>query len=420
MTTQALTLVAPVSASAPTTAAAQNSPDADSFASVLASQNEGVNSKEGTTDSVITIPSHTPRDKQKLDPLLDLAEQTEDGADSALSMIATTLFIAAESASIQQGLRQHVAGNDADSSTSDTLLSHVKSSDKQPQRSGLLLSDAAPTLSKPVLETSSDNAIRFTSAALPHDANATLADTKAPNSPVQPTLARNESTATLLSTAQLTSKTAPLTDNVKAAFASLPTAHTPVATQAENITIAQDVPAVTTAISSATSNITTMATSGSSPVLQGSLNQPLNSPAWGQEFSKTMLTFSRQGIQHAELRLDPPELGPLRISLKLSENIAHAYIVSAHANVRQAVEQALPQLQQALAQSGLSLGHTDVSDQPSDQAFLFQQGSEGSASDSASSNRFEDLLHGRSSSPTETVAPPVRRAIPDALVDTFA
>ncbi|WP_207625566.1 flagellar hook-length control protein FliK [Paenalcaligenes suwonensis] len=420
MTTQALTLVAPVSASAPTTAAAQSSPDTDSFASVLASQNEGGNSKEGATDSVITLPSHTPRDKQKLDSLLDVAEETDDSADSALSMIATTLFIAAESVSIQQGLRQHVAANNADSNASDAAFSHAKTADNLPQRSRLPLSDTTPALSKPMLETSNDGALRFTNAALPHDVSTAPVDTKASSNVAQPALAKNESTASVLSTAPLAGKTAVLTDNVKAALSSLPAAHTPVSTQAEQIPLAQDTPTVTTAIASATSNITTLATPGSSPVLQSSLHQPLSSPAWGQEFSKTMVSFSRQGIQHAELRLDPPELGPLRISLKLSDNIAHAYIVSAHANVRQAVEQALPQLQQALAQSGLSLGHTDVSDQPSEQAFLFQQGSEESSSESASSNRFDDLLHGRTSSSTETTAPPVRRAIPDALVDTFA
>ncbi|MGG4603269.1 flagellar hook-length control protein FliK [Paenalcaligenes sp. Me131] len=424
MTTQALTLVTPVPASAPPTAAAQPSADADSFASVLASQHEGADGSDTATDAVLATPGQLPFNKHKNESVSEPSSHADDDTDSALSLIATTLFIAAESASIQQGLRpQQVATEGTEHGTSeprnlltDTLLQSAETRlHTAVQPAAKRVSDlrspqtTTATVAAPVIP-----AVRSTDTSLDTETVA-MADL------AKPATVKTVSAASLLSTAHVAAKQASNTDTVKAVLTSLPAAtNTLPNTQVETAVHTLDIPAVTTAITNTASSITTAAAPSTSPVLQASLNQPLDSASWGQEFSKTMLSFSRQGVQHAELRLDPPELGPLRISLKLSDNIAHAYIVSAHANVRQAVEQALPQLQQALAQNGLSLGQADVSDQPSDQGFFAQQHDDGSGTNSASSSRFDDLLHGRSSATTETIAPAVRRAIPDALIDTFA
>lgn len=89
---------------------------------------------------------------------------------------------------------------------------------------------------------------------------------------------------------------------------------------------------------------------------------------WGTDFGRVMVQLSQQasqspGLKTAEIRLDPPELGPLRIVLSINESVANAMIFAAHAQTRHTVEQALPQLQQQLAQAGLSLGEANVSDQ---------------------------------------------------------
>src|SRR5690606_27841483 len=100
---------------------------------------------------------------------------------------------------------------------------------------------------------------------------------------------------------------------------------------------------------------------------------PLQNPQWASDFGRQFISLTQGShtMPHtAELRLDPPELGPLRISINISDNVAHAIFVSPHAAVRQTVENALPQLQQLLAQAGISLGQTSVNDQAqSDQAY---------------------------------------------------
>lgn len=147
----------------------------------------------------------------------------------------------------------------------------------------------------------------------------------------------------------------------------------------------------------------------------GSIAAPLNSPQWPTELGRQFINIAQSTTgpgQVAELRLDPPELGPLRITINLNDNVAHAVFSSPHAAVRQTVEQALPQLQQMLEQAGISLGQADVSD---------QQQSDGQfhSSRQSASNRSEaDAGMGASQAATgETRSRP---ADPRSLVDTFA
>ena len=100
------------------------------------------------------------------------------------------------------------------------------------------------------------------------------------------------------------------------------------------------------------------------PAMQLAL--PVGASQWGNELGREVTRFSvaaQHGTHTAELRLDPPDLGPLRVTLSLHDGVASASFVSAHASVRQAVESALPQLQQALAEAGIALGQADVGSQ---------------------------------------------------------
>jgi flagellar hook-length control protein FliK len=81
---------------------------------------------------------------------------------------------------------------------------------------------------------------------------------------------------------------------------------------------------------------------------------------WDQGLGEQLLWMTSQKHQVAELRLNPPELGPLKITITLDQNQASAQFVSAHAAVREAIESALPRLREMLSESGISLGNTSV------------------------------------------------------------
>lgn len=139
---------------------------------------------------------------------------------------------------------------------------------------------------------------------------------------------------------------------------------------------------------------------------------PLSNPAWGDDFSQKISWLVTQKSQVAELHLNPPNLGPLDVVLKISDNQATALFASPHAAVREAVESALPKLRELLADNGIMLSNATVGDQsPRDRgADEFAGRNESSSAGSSADNT------------TETAASlsesPVRRH--NGMVDTFA
>ncbi len=113
---------------------------------------------------------------------------------------------------------------------------------------------------------------------------------------------------------------------------------------------------------------------------QASLPSPVQSQAWTGQLGQQLVQFARQGgEQQIEMRLNPAELGPLSVTLKMTEQGAQAQFLSAHAQVRQVLEQAIPQLREALAEQGISLGETSVGEQrhQEGQAFANQENPRG-------------------------------------------
>ncbi|WP_010432178.1 flagellar hook-length control protein FliK [Enterobacter mori] len=91
------------------------------------------------------------------------------------------------------------------------------------------------------------------------------------------------------------------------------------------------------------------------------VNHPPETPEWKQSVSHHIAIFSRNGLHSAEIRLHPEELGSLQISLRVQQDQAQIHIVSEHAHIRHAMEQAMPQLRAAMAESGIQLGQANVS-----------------------------------------------------------
>ncbi|MDN7908414.1 flagellar hook-length control protein FliK [Burkholderia diffusa] len=83
---------------------------------------------------------------------------------------------------------------------------------------------------------------------------------------------------------------------------------------------------------------------------------------WTDALSQKVVFLSNAHQQSAELTLNPPDLGPLQVVLRVADNHAHALFVSQHAQVRDAVEAALPKLREAMEAGGLGLGSASVSD----------------------------------------------------------
>jgi flagellar hook-length control protein FliK len=108
------------------------------------------------------------------------------------------------------------------------------------------------------------------------------------------------------------------------------------------------------------------------------LEPRLGAPGWDNALGQKVLWMVSQQQQVAELSLNPPDLGPLRVVLSMNGDQASAMFVSQQPDVRQALEAALPRLKEMMADSGINLSNTTVSsDSPQQQREFERQGRPG-------------------------------------------
>ena len=98
----------------------------------------------------------------------------------------------------------------------------------------------------------------------------------------------------------------------------------------------------------------------STPV-QSAITETFARADWGQGMGKQILWMVNQNISSAEFRLNPANLGPLEVRIDMDNDQVNIAFSSRHADVREAVEQALPKLREMFEEKGLNLSDADVS-----------------------------------------------------------
>lgn len=93
---------------------------------------------------------------------------------------------------------------------------------------------------------------------------------------------------------------------------------------------------------------------------QGSVASHPMEPGFAGDLAGHVRLMAGEGLQHAELRLHPVDLGPVHIRLVLDGPTADIQFAAVHATTREGLEQALPQLRAQLADAGLQLGQAGV------------------------------------------------------------
>lgn len=164
------------------------------------------------------------------------------------------------------------------------------------------------------------------------------------------------------------------------------TDNTPVDSQADG-SVSSD---AQSRFSLAPMTLSTVGLTGSDKVASNSLvlATAVGNSEWQDGLGQQVIDMITRGEQQVDLQLNPVELGPLSISLNLNDGNTQAQFQSAHASVRAAVEQALPQLREALASQGIALGQASVSDESARQASGNQtrRDSQGNRADTLMSN----------------------------------
>ena len=97
------------------------------------------------------------------------------------------------------------------------------------------------------------------------------------------------------------------------------------------------------------------------PKHAASLEPAVGTRDWNNALGQQVVWMAGKDLQVAELHLNPPDLGPLHVTLSISNDQASALFVSHHAAVRDAIEAALPRLREIFADNSITLGQATVS-----------------------------------------------------------
>ncbi len=140
----------------------------------------------------------------------------------------------------------------------------------------------------------------------------------------------------------------------------------------------------------------------------------VGSPAWDQAVGQKVVWMVAGGQQTAELTLNPPDLGPLRVVLSVNNDQASATFTSAQPDVRAALEAALPRLREMMSDAGMQLSNFSVNSQSFQQGNTPKDGRPGSQrSNNSQTSSNESGISSLASTKTNASSPV-------GIVDTFA
>jgi hypothetical protein len=91
--------------------------------------------------------------------------------------------------------------------------------------------------------------------------------------------------------------------------------------------------------------------------------EPLHSPAFAPALGARLALLARDGVQHAELQLNPAEMGPISVQIALDGSRVTVDFSADVAATRNRLESSLPELAAALRESGLTLAGGGVHEQ---------------------------------------------------------
>jgi len=108
---------------------------------------------------------------------------------------------------------------------------------------------------------------------------------------------------------------------------------------------------------------------------------PVHEPGlFAERLNQQVAVMLGQNAQHARLAVNPPELGPVEVRVSVVGDEATIQLVATQAATREALEEALPRLRAAFADSGIALGDAGVYSEMPERQAQARDGSGGEAS----------------------------------------
>ena len=197
------------------------------------------------------------------------------------------------------------------------------------------------------------------------ESNRVLADVAPPNSnlpsKIDASLAASQRTLTTIAqtpsevTAILAGETS-TSKTVPSTFATVLAAHTAQPQQTQDTTPST----LDTLMAGHTAQVQAQQTQHTIPSSNINVATPLQENRWAQDFSERIVWAAKNDQQVAQINISPAQLGPVQITLNMNGDQASIAFASPHAEVRKAIEDAMPNLKEMLSTAGISLGQSNV------------------------------------------------------------
>ncbi len=140
------------------------------------------------------------------------------------------------------------------------------------------------------------------------------------------------------------------------------------------------------------------------------IHTPMGEKGWDQAMGERILWMVGRQVQGAEVRITPPQLGPVEIQISIRNDQANVTFTAQHGVVRDALEASIPRLREMLSENNLQLANVDVNQ---------RNAGEGRASPHPF-HQLEQDAEGYEIEGDELAMSRVRTIQSDSLVDDFA
>jgi flagellar hook-length control protein FliK len=117
---------------------------------------------------------------------------------------------------------------------------------------------------------------------------------------------------------------------------------------------------------------------GQRPTIILPVQVPVGQPGWDNAVGERIQWMMGRHVQQAEIKLSPPELGPLEIKISLQNDQTNVHFLAHHGATRDALEAAIPRLRELFGDINLNLANVDVNQRQAGDAGT-QNGSAGTA-----------------------------------------
>jgi flagellar hook-length control protein FliK len=87
---------------------------------------------------------------------------------------------------------------------------------------------------------------------------------------------------------------------------------------------------------------------------------PVGQPSWDTAMGERIQWMMSRQVQQAEIKLTPPDLGPVEIKISLQNDQTSVHFLANHSATREALEAAIPRLREMFGEINLNLANVDV------------------------------------------------------------